>query len=139
MKYFKNASKQLFAYESDGSQDASIPEGQTEITFTEFEAMRNPAPTLAELKASALAEVFALRAVFFPTLAGMQSEALALGNTADAVAIAALQKGCREIMQTDLSACATKEQINARLTLAWKGLLTAAPASVVAAFRALKK
>lgn len=52
MKYYKDAAYQVYAYEADGSQDHVIPEDLTPITDAEAEALRNPAPTLPELKAS---------------------------------------------------------------------------------------
>ena len=98
-----------------------------------------PAPSMTDLKAAALAEVRALRASLFPTLAGLQSEALARGSTVDAVAIAAVQLGCRNITQTNLSACTTKAQIDAAFLAAWMAIVAAAPISVRLAFAELKK
>ena len=94
--------------------------------------------TLAALKVEALTEVRSLRADFFPSLAGLQSEALARGNDADALAIAAVQQGARDITLTDLSACTTKAQIDTAFMTVWIGLVSQAPASVIRAFQGLK-
>lgn len=96
-------------------------------------------PTVAQLKAAALAQVRSLRAALFPTLAGLQSEALARGNSADATAIAAMQLGCRDITATDLTGATTRADIELRFKDAWLALLAAAPASVVLAFNGLNK
>lgn len=95
-------------------------------------------PSLDSLKAAALTEVRDLRAGLFPTLAGLQSEALARGNTADAIAIAVVQQGCRDITATDLSACTTKEEIDAAFLNAWLAIVGNAPMSVKLAFAGLK-
>ena len=97
-----------------------------------------PPPLLADLKAAALRDVRAMRAAFFPVLAGLQSEALARGNTADALAIAAVQQGARDITLTDLSACQDKAAISAKFLQAWIALISNAPASVIVAFQGLK-
>lgn len=43
MKYYKDASDTVFAYESDGSQDAFIPGDQTLIEEEEADTLRTPA------------------------------------------------------------------------------------------------
>lgn len=49
MKYFKNASGEVFAYEEDGSQDQYIPSDQTPITVSEADALRKPKKTSAQV------------------------------------------------------------------------------------------
>lgn len=44
MKYFKNQSNKVFAYESDGSQDKYIKEGLTPITEAEMVTLTTPPP-----------------------------------------------------------------------------------------------
>ena len=90
-------------------------------------------------KAVVLAEVRALRAALFPTLAGLQAEAMARGNQADAMAIANIQQGARDITATALTGAVTKAEIEAKYKAAWLSLLATAPASVISAFRALSK
>ena len=97
------------------------------------------ADKLASLKLAAMAEVRSLRADLFPTLAGLQSEALARNNASDAAAIAAVQQGCRDITATDLSACTTKAEIDAAFLNAWLAIVGNAPLSVKLAFAGLKK
>ena len=97
------------------------------------------APSFERLKAEALTEVRTLRAAMFATLAGLQSEALARGNAPDAMAIANVQQGCRDITLTDLSGCTTRAQIDAKFKIAWLTIVATAPASVRLAFAELKK
>ena len=52
MKYFKDNKNQVYAFESDGSQDAYIPKSLIAITVTEADNLRKPpAPTVAEVTA----------------------------------------------------------------------------------------
>lgn len=50
MKYFKSPSGELFAYESDGSQDDYIPADYIAISEVEKDAILNPPPSLDEVK-----------------------------------------------------------------------------------------
>lgn len=56
MKYFKNEKGEVFAYESDGSQDAHIPEGMVSISEAAALKLASPPPTTAELAASVRAD-----------------------------------------------------------------------------------
>lgn len=103
----------------------------------DYSKLVTAADKLAAAKQAALSEVRAMRADLFTTLAGMQGEALARGNTADAMAIAVVQQGARDITTTDLSVCTSKAEIDAKFLAAWIAILGAAPASVVLAFRGL--
>lgn len=96
------------------------------------------ADKLQALKDAALTKVRAMRAGLFISLAGLQGEALARGNAADALAIAAVQQGARDITATDLSECTNQAEIDEAFLAAWTVLLGAAPASVVRAFAGLK-
>jgi hypothetical protein len=51
MKYYKDANGAVYAFESDGSQDAYIPDNLTAITNGEADALR--APTTGEMIAAA--------------------------------------------------------------------------------------
>lgn len=55
MKHYKDASNNIFAFESDGSQDQFIPANLTPITDEELAALR--APTQAQMKAQALTRI----------------------------------------------------------------------------------
>jgi hypothetical protein len=55
MKYYKDSQGMVYAYESDGSQDAFIKPGLIAITQAEADALRNPPPTLADAKAAQIA------------------------------------------------------------------------------------
>lgn len=103
----------------------------TKLVTKEIKLQREVAATLAQVRAR--------RADLFPVLAGLQSEAIARGNAADALAIANVQQGARDITQTNLSACTTKAQIDAAFLAAWIALVSAAPLSVKLAFAELKK
>lgn len=96
------------------------------------------AEQLAQVTAEVLAEVRALRTQFFSSIAGIQSEATARGNHADALAIALVQEGARNITETDLTGCTTKAQIEKRFLDAWLALVSSAPGAVVHALRKLK-
>ena len=91
------------------------------------------------LAVQSLVQVRSLRAAFFPILAGLQAEAIARGNTTDAMAIANIQQGARDITATVLTGAVTKAEIEAKYKAAWLAMLATAPASVIAAFRALSK
>ena len=50
MKYYKNTQNQIFAYESDGSQDSFIKSNLIAISQADADLIINPPKTLAELK-----------------------------------------------------------------------------------------
>ena len=106
------------------------------IDWTKLETKEDK---LQKHKDAALAQVRKMRGDFFYTLAGLQSEALATGNTADAASIASLQQSLRDITATDLSHCTTNEQVDAAFFLAWKAAVTGMPVAVVNAFRGLSQ
>ena len=159
MKYVQiNSAGEIVACYDDSVTDVSRFHGVTAITEAQWAESAasplqwpalaatlltvppiTPEARLAASKAAALVQVRALRAALFPTLAGLQSEALTRGNTADALAIANMQQGARDITQTNLSACTTRAQIDTAFLAAWLGLVAAAPASVKLAFAELKK
>lgn len=53
MKYYKSINNQIYAFESDGSQDAWIDPKLIPITEAEAEAIANPPPTLVQLQQQA--------------------------------------------------------------------------------------
>jgi hypothetical protein len=55
MEYYKDNDNQVYAYESDGSQDAWIKSGLVPITVGEADALRTPAPE--EIAAARKAEI----------------------------------------------------------------------------------
>lgn len=57
MKYFKNENNQVFAFESDGSQDDFIPSNLIAITDAEADEIRNPPKSIAELKQNQRLEI----------------------------------------------------------------------------------
>ena len=110
-----------------------LPAGSVPITDAEAEALQ-PKPGLADFKAAAIAQVRAMRVPVFATLAGIQSQALANGDTATALAISGLQDKLKALPQIDLSACQTQDDIDAAFVAGWMGIVAAAPANVVSAF-----
>lgn len=94
-----------------------------------------PPPPLETLKAQALAQVRAQRKDVFATLAGLQSEALALGDSATAQAIASVQQMLRDLPATDLTACQSEADIKATLEHAWELVAEAAAACAHTAFK----
>jgi hypothetical protein len=59
MKFFKDAQNNVYAYESDGSQDALIPSGLTPITSQQADALRVPELTDAEWNENVDAQLMA--------------------------------------------------------------------------------
>lgn len=102
-----------------------IPEPEVEPVYV---------PTLEEIKEQAKAMVRAARKPVFYTLAGMQSEALAMGDGATATAIVAIQQALRDLPDVDLSACTTAESVAAVFMQAWEDIAELAPANVASAF-----
>lgn len=89
---------------------------------------------LDEIKVEALAAVREARKPVFYTLAGMQSEALATGDSATATAIVAIQQALKDLPETDLSACTNAAEVGAAFVAAWQSIKELAPANVVSAF-----
>lgn len=94
-----------------------------------------PLPVLIE---SAKAKVRTMRVTAFSSLAGIQSEALANGDTKTAKAICSLQDQLRTITDIDLSKCKTQADIDAAFTAAWLAIVAAAPANVASAFNGVQ-
>ncbi len=118
-----------------------LPAGCVSITEQEAQALRlqydqAPAPelTLDQIKDQARATVRAARKPVFYTLAGMQSEALATGDTATATAIVGIQQALKALPETDLSACLSAAEVDAAFVAAWLAIAYSAPANVVSAF-----
>lgn len=105
---------------------------QVDIPEPEVEPVH--VPILEEIKEQAKAMVRAARKPVFYTLAGMQSEALALGDTTTAAAIATIQQALRDLPDTDLTACTTAEQVAAAFVQAWVDIAALAPPHVASAF-----
>lgn len=57
MRYFKDENSQVFAFESDGSQDDFISKDLIQITEVEANEIRNPPKTVDELKQNKLLEI----------------------------------------------------------------------------------
>jgi hypothetical protein len=101
-------------------------------------AIDSPLPSLDAIKDSAKAVVREARKPVFFTLAGLQSEALANGNSSKAQAISGIQQKLRDLTAIDLSACTTKQQIDIAFLQAWGVIIEAAiAADVKSAFEAL--
>jgi hypothetical protein len=97
--------------------------------------LTDPAPTpLPDLIAAAKAKVRAMRVTVFATLAGIQSQALANGDTATAKTICGLQDSLKALPDIDLTKCLTQADIDAAFTAGWMAIAQAAPANVANAF-----
>lgn len=73
MKYFKSVGGDVYAFESDGSQDHAIPDGLVSITNAEADAIRFPpvpAPTAALLLSAVDAERVRRWRAGFPLVIG---------------------------------------------------------------------
>lgn len=93
-----------------------------------------PEPTLDQIKDQARAMVRVARKPVFYTLAGMQSEALTIGDNDTAVAIVAIQQALKALPEVDLSACSDAAEVSAAFVAAWQAIADSAPATVVSAF-----
>jgi hypothetical protein len=127
---------------ADGACIPNNPANTDYVDYLDWVAAGNTpdpvdVPSVSAMGISSIARVRAIRALLFPTLAGLQSEALARGVTADAMAIAVVQQGCRDITKTDLSSCTTQAQIDTAFKAAWATIASAAPLTVKLAFAAV--
>lgn len=91
-------------------------------------------PTHAQLVVQTLAAARAERQPVIGVLDGLQASALAKGDTTTAMALEAVKQGLRDITKTDLSACATAEDMRAAIMAAYAALVQANP-SVATAFK----
>lgn len=89
-----------------------------------------PAPTLAQLQTSALAQVRTLRTSLMNVLDGLQSSALATGNAELATQLEAAKQGARDITKVDVSSCTTAGDIANAYKAAWATVAAGAPESV---------
>lgn len=101
--------------------------------------LTDPVPTpLPDLIAFAKVKIRAMRSGAFASLAGIQSQALANGDTATAKAISNLQDMLKVLPDIDLSGCKTQADIEAAFTAAWLAVVAAAPANVANAFNGVQ-
>lgn len=110
-----------------------LPAGSVQLTDEDAEALR-PVPPLHTVIESKKQVVREARKPVFYTLAGMQSEALAKGDSATATAIVGIQQALKDLPETDLSACSTPADVDAAFVAAWLAIAQSAPANVVSAF-----
>ena len=104
-----------------------------------FPLLADPEPTpLLVLIEQAKAKVRTMRVTAFSGLAGIQSEALANGDTKTAKAICSLQDQLRTITDIDLSDCKTADDIDAAFASAWLVIAAAAPPAVASAFNGVQ-
>jgi hypothetical protein len=87
---------------------------------------------------AAKAKVRTMRSSAFASLAGIQSQALANGDTATAKAISGLQDSLKALPDIDLTACKTQADIDAAFTAAWLAIVAAAPVNVASAFNGVQ-
>lgn len=89
-------------------------------------------PTHAQLVAQTLAATRVERQPIISVLDGLQSSALAKGDSATALTIETVKQGLRDITKTDLSACTTAEEMRAAIMGAYAALVQANPAVALA-------
>ena len=94
-----------------------------------------PFPVLIE---AAKAKVRTMRVTAFSSLAGIQSEALANGDSKTAKAISSLQDQLRTITDIDLTACNSQGDIDAAFAAAWLVIAASAPPAVASAFNGVQ-
>jgi hypothetical protein len=137
---FTDASETTIQSVFSSSQDPAVYANQAAIDSNDarYLAFINPQPTLALLVDAAKTKVRTMRVTAFSSLAGIQSEALANGDTKTAKAICTLQDQLRAITDIDLSACKTQADIDAAFTAAWLAIVAAAPANVASAFNVVQ-
>lgn len=100
-----------------------------------YPVLIDPTPTpLPVVIEGAKARVRAARVAVFATLAGIQSQALADGDTANAQAISTIQTQLADLPGIDLSACETAKDVEEAFALAWATIAATAPAKVAKAF-----
>ena len=118
--------------------DAYLPLGALRISDKEAESMRlaalPPGPSIQDLRNASIEKVKELRRQVFSALAGIQSEALASGDSVTASGIIPVQEALRNLPQTDLSACQTQADIDAAFLNAWVAIVAITPESVRTAF-----
>ena len=110
-----------------------LPADCVPITDAEAAALV-PRPSISDLKTFAIKNVRAVRVQVFSTLAGIQSQSLANGDTTTAKAISGLQDLLKALPDIDLSNCKTEDDVNAAFAAAWMTIVTDAPANVIGAF-----
>lgn len=90
-----------------------------------------PLPAIIE---QAKARVRTARVAVFGTLAGIQSQALADGDTTSAKAISTIQTELAGITSIDLSGCKNGDDVERAFAVAWLSIAAGAPAKVAKAF-----
>lgn len=90
-----------------------------------------PMPLIIE---QAKARVRVARVAVFGTLAGIQSQALADGDTITAKAISSIQTELAAITSIDLSGCKNGDDVDLAFAKAWVTIAAGAPAKVAKAF-----
>lgn len=151
MKYFKDQSGTVFAFEADGSQDAYIGADLTPITEAEADTLRAPPPELwAQAKDRALLLLRGERAPILTVLDGLQGteaskglaallasdNAAATTHSTKAQQIETLKQGLKDAPTAiDFASCATFEEMRlAGKTYYWNLVQGASP-DIITAFR----
>jgi hypothetical protein len=91
-------------------------------------------PTVAELKAQALAQTRMERAPIVNVLDGMQASALVKGDTTRALEIETAKQGLKDLTKIDLSACVTAYDFKAKIMQRYREIAAALPADLRGAF-----
>lgn len=120
----------------------ALTEAQRQAIADEWNAAM---PTLADLAGATLAKARAQRLPIMQVLDGLQASAIVNATTVLvgavptplAQVIEELKQGLRDITAIDLSACATKAEMEQAVYSAYVALAASAPAQVQSAFQSL--
>lgn len=136
MKHYKNAAGLVFAYATDGSQDAFIPKEQVLITHAEADAIRALPPPFVQSKPQELAAFREKREKMLNRLAGIGMAAMQAGNTELASAVAGFRQGLLDLpSHATVTAAADIVALKLALTTRYDALVAATPVAARVAFK----
>jgi hypothetical protein len=131
MKHFIKPDASIHAFDDDYEGEYITADMQP-ISDAELAALR--APSLADLKAQALAQARLQRQPILSVLDGMQSSANFKGENAKAAALETAKQGLKDLTKIDLSACVTADDFKAKIMQRYREIAAALPADLRGAF-----
>jgi hypothetical protein len=131
MKNYIAHNGQVWGFPDDYDGPYITPEMRP-ILDAELATLR--APSLADLKEQALAQVRSQRAPIINVLDGMQSSANFKGETAKAAALETAKQSLKDLTKIDLSACVTADDFKAKIMQRYREVAAALPADLRIAF-----
>ena len=115
-----------------GGLYAGFQPGRAETFVEDSDAMLLPIK-----KAQLLPDLRTRRDLAMNVLDGLQSDALASGETADALAIKDAKQACRDIPALDVSAATNEAEMRALYLAEWRRIKDLVPVGIRAAFMAV--